>query len=34
MILGGDEGEKRTLHVIVGNESGETKVQVMYGLKK
>ena len=34
MILGADEGEKRTLHVIVGNESGETKVQVMYGLKK
>ena len=34
MILGADEGEKRTLHVIVGSESGETKVQVMYGLKK
>jgi hypothetical protein len=34
MILGADEGEKRTLHVIVGRESGETKVQVMYGLKK
>jgi hypothetical protein len=34
MILGADEGEKRSLHVIVGRESGETKVQVMYGLKK
>jgi hypothetical protein len=34
MILGADEGEKRTLHVIVGSESGGTKVQVMYGLKK
>ena len=34
MILGADEGEKRTLHVIVGSESGETKVQGMYGLKK
>ena len=34
MILGADEGEKRSLHVIVGSESGETKVQVMYGLKK
>ena len=34
MILGADEGEKRTLHVIVGSESGGTKVQVMYGSKK
>jgi hypothetical protein len=33
MILAADEGEKRSLQVIVGSESGETKVQVMYGLK-
>jgi hypothetical protein len=34
MILGADEGETRSLQVIVGSESGETKVQVVYGLKK
>jgi nitrate reductase NapE component len=33
MILAADEGEKRSLQVIVGSESGETKVQVIYGLK-
>ena len=34
MILAADEGESRSLQVIVGSESGQTKVQVMYGLKK
>jgi hypothetical protein len=34
MIIGADEGETHSLQVIVGRESGETKVQVMYGLKK
>jgi hypothetical protein len=34
MILGSDKGETHSLQVIVGRESGETKVQVMYGLKK
>jgi hypothetical protein len=34
MILGADEGETHSLQVIVGSESGQTKVQVMYGLKK
>ena len=34
MILGSDKDETHSLQVIVGSESGETKVQVMYGLKK
>jgi hypothetical protein len=34
MIIGADEGETHSLQVIVGSESGQTKVQVMYGLKK
>jgi hypothetical protein len=34
MILGADKGEMHSLQVIVGSESGETKVQVIYGLKK
>ena len=34
MILAADEGERRRLQVIVGTESGATKVQVIYGLKK
>jgi hypothetical protein len=34
MILAADEGEAHSLQVIVGSESGETKVQVIYGLKK
>ena len=34
MIMAADEGEARTLQVIVGSESGATKVQVIYGLKK
>jgi hypothetical protein len=34
MILGADKGETHSLQVIVGSESGETKVQVLYGLKK
>ncbi len=34
MIMAADEGESRTLQVIVGSESGATKVQVIYGLKK
>jgi hypothetical protein len=34
MIVASDEGDTRSLQVIVGSESGETKVQVMYGLKK
>ena len=34
MIMAADEGETRTLQVIVGSESGQTKVQVIYGLKK
>jgi hypothetical protein len=34
MIMAADEGEKRTLQVIVGNESGQTKVQVIYAMKK
>jgi hypothetical protein len=34
MIVAADEGESRTLQVIVGSESGATKVQVIYGLKK
>ena len=34
MIVAADEGDSRTLQVIVGSESGATKVQVIYGLKK
>jgi hypothetical protein len=34
MILAADEGGTRSLQVIVGSESGQTKVQVLYGLKK
>jgi nitrate reductase NapE component len=34
MIMAADEGERRTLQVVVGSESGETKVQVIYAMKK
>jgi hypothetical protein len=34
MIVAADEGETRTLQAIVGSSSGQTKVQVIYGLKK
>jgi hypothetical protein len=34
MIMAADEGEKRSLQVVVGSESGKTKVQVIYTLKK
>jgi hypothetical protein len=34
MIVASDEGGTRTLQVVVGSESGATKVQVIYGLKK
>jgi hypothetical protein len=34
MILGADEGETRSLQVIVGSESGGTTVNVTYGTKK
>jgi len=34
MIMAADEGETRTLQVVVGSESGATKVQVIYSMKK
>jgi hypothetical protein len=34
MILAADEGEKRTLNVIVSSNSGETSVHVTYATKK
>jgi hypothetical protein len=34
MILAADEGEARTLNVIVGSGSGGTTVRVTYGMKK
>jgi hypothetical protein len=34
MIMAADEGEKRSLQVVVGGGSGQTTVAVTYGLKK
>jgi hypothetical protein len=34
MIMAADASEKRTLQVVVGSESGATKVQVIYSMKK
>jgi hypothetical protein len=34
MVMGADEGGKRTLHVMVGGGSGETTFTVTYGRKR
>jgi hypothetical protein len=34
MIMAADGGETRTVQAIVSSSSGQTKVQVIYGMKK